>query len=164
MTGNVHDKMILKTARNLAIAAAVLMFVLTSPALASLGASEDSVQDDQVRMHANIRTIASEAYTIHELMSPLGTLVREYVSTSGRVFAVSWQGPFQPDMKQILGTYFGLYARAAREHRQIQLRRSQLSIHEPSLVLQSAGHMRAYFGLAYDPGLLPPGVNVNELR
>ena len=164
MTGYVHDKMILKTARNLAITAAVLMLVLISPALASLGGAEDSVQDDQARMHAKIRTTAGEGYTIHELMSPLGTVVREYVSISGRVFAVSWQGPFQPDMKQILGTYFGLYSRAAKEQRQIRLRRSQLSIHEPSLVLQSAGHMRAYFGLAYDPGLLPPGVNVNELR
>jgi hypothetical protein len=103
-------------------------------------------------------------YTIHELNSPLGTVVREYVSKSGNVFAVSWQGPFQPDMKQILGTYFGLYSLAAKKQRDSQIRRTPFNIHEPSLVFQSAGHMSAYFGRAYDPRLLPPGVNANELR
>jgi len=164
MTGHTHENVTFKTARNLGMTVAVLVLVLISPAIASLGASEDSVQDDQVRMKAKIRITTTLGYTIHELTSPLGTQVREYVSTSGKVFAVSWQGPFQPDMKQILGAYFGLYSLAAKEQRQKQLRGSPLNIHKPSLVFQSTGHMRAYSGLAYDPGLLPPEVDVNELR
>jgi len=164
MTTHGLDKSEFKPARILGITVALLILVLTSPAVASLGGSGDSVQDDQVRMQAKVRTTAAGAYTIHELTSSLGTVVREYVSPAGRVFAVSWEGPFQPDLRQILGSYFGQYSLAANEQRENQPRRSPLKIRTPSLVFESIGHMRAYFGRAYDPRLLPPGVNADELR
>ena len=164
MKGHVQQKTSIKAAWVLGRIVVLLTLLLPSPAVASLGASEDSVQDDQTRLQANVKITATQAYTIHELTSPLGIVVREYVSASGRVFAVSWQGPFQPDMRQILGSYFSQYSVAAKKQRDNQIRRSPLDIHEPSLVLKSMGHMRAYFGLAYDPRLLPPGVNADELR
>lgn len=164
MKDHVPDKTSVKSAWVFGRIVALLMLLLPSPAVASLGASEDSVHDDQVCLQAEVRITATGAYTIHELTSPLGTVVREYISPSGRVFAVSWQGPFQPDMKQILGSYFDQYSLAARAQRENQTRRSFLNIHERSLVFQSVGHMRAYFGRAYDPRLLPPGVNADELR
>jgi hypothetical protein len=164
MKGQIHDKPWTKSARVFGRIIPLLVLLLPSPAVASLGAAEDSVHDDQVCLQAEVKITATGAYTIHELTSPLGTVVREYISPSGRVFAVSWQGPFQPDMKQLLGSYFDQYSVAAKAQRENQTRRSLLNIHERSLVFQSAGHMRAYFGRAYDPRLLPPGVNADELR
>jgi hypothetical protein len=164
MNGNIHEKMLVKATWILGKTVILLMLLLPSPAVASLGASEDSVQDDQLRLQAKVKTTATQGYTIHELTSPLGTVVREYVSSAGKVFAVSWQGPFQPDMKQILGSYFEQYSRAAKEQRGNQPKRSPLNIHKPSLVFQSVGHVRAYFGRAYDPQLLPPGVSADEVR
>jgi hypothetical protein len=164
MKGQVHDKRSIRADCGLLIIVAVLLLVLTSPAFASLGASENSVQDDQVRLQAKVRTTNTRAYKVHELTSPLGTVVREYVSSAGIVFALSWQGPFQPDMRQVLGSYFAQYVMAAKKQRENQFRRSSLYIHKPSLVFQSVGHLRAYFGRAYDPQLLPPGVSPDELR
>ena len=43
---------------------------------------------------------------------PSGTTVREYVSSNGTVFAVAWQGPWLPDLRQMLGPYFDDYQRA----------------------------------------------------
>jgi hypothetical protein len=164
MEDHLYDDNSIGGVRTLGKVIILLTLVLPSPALASLGASESSVQDDQVRLQAKTTVTSTSAYTVHELTSPLGTVVREYVSRAGTVFAVSWQGPFQPDMQQILGSYFEQYSLAAKTHRENQPRHSPLDIHQPSLVFQSTGHLRAYFGRAYDPRLLPAGVNVNELR
>src|SRR5580698_5630048 len=117
MKGNAWNKTSIEAARIVGRIIVFLMLGLPLPAIASLGAYEGSVQNDQVSMRARVRTNNTGAYTIHELKSPLGTVVREYVSPGGRVFAVSWQGPFLPDMKQILGRYFGQYSVAAKEQR-----------------------------------------------
>jgi hypothetical protein len=39
------------------------------------------------------------------LTLPRGTTAREYVSPSGQVFAVSWQGQAMPDLGQLLGSW-----------------------------------------------------------
>jgi len=137
---------------------------LPLPAFAALGASVDSVREDQVRLQARITVDARGLYTVHELISAFGTVVREYVSPKGKVFAVSWQGPFMPDIKQLLGSYFDQYLSAARQQRERQGSRSPLSIQTPSLVMQNFGHLRAYSGRAYDPALLPTGVSADDLR
>jgi hypothetical protein len=169
MKGHARDKTSIQSAwiwsnRTWGKMIALLVLGLPLPAFAALGAYEDSVQDDRVRLQAQLKTTAAGAYTIHELTSPLGIVVREYVSPAGRVFAVSWQGTFLPDMKQILGSYFGQYSLAAKQERESQAKRSALDIHKPSLVVQSAGHLRAYYGRVYDPRLLPAGVTADDLR
>jgi Protein of unknown function (DUF2844) len=137
---------------------------LSLPALASLGGSIDSVQSDQAQMRATTTISAGAAYTVHEMKAPAGTVVREYVSPAGRVFGVSWQGPFIPDLQQLLGDHFERYAAAAKAQRESHVGRRPLNIQEPGLVVQTAGHMRAYSGRAYDPGLLPAGVTANDVR
>jgi len=37
-----------------------------------------------------------------------------YVGSDGRVFGVAWQGPFLPDLSQLLGSFFGQYSDAIR--------------------------------------------------
>jgi hypothetical protein len=39
-----------------------------------------------------------------------------------------------------------------------------LNIQEPGLVVQSSGHARGFFGRAYVPGMLPPGVTPDQIR
>lgn len=156
------DKMRFSAACGLAIA--LLALGLPFPAFAALGASLDSVQADQVHLKANVKITEADAYTIHEMTAPTGTVVREYVSLDGRVFGVSWRGPFIPDMQQLLGSYFQHYSQAAKAERERRVGRSPLYIQEPGLVVQTGGHMRAYFGRAYDPGLLPAGVSANDVR
>jgi hypothetical protein len=115
-------------------------------------------------MRATAKIAEGVAYTVHEIKAPTGTVVKEYVSPAGRVFGVSWRGPFIPDMQQLLGDYFEQYSAAAKAQREGHVGRQPLNIQEPGLVIQTAGHMRAYSGRAYDPGLLPAGVTPNDVR
>jgi hypothetical protein len=143
---------------------ALLFVALPLQAFAALGAHVDSIQADQAHLQAQLTVIAKDGFKIHELTSNFGTVVREYVSPEGTVFAVSWQGPFMPDMRRLLATYFERYSSAAEAQRGRRVGRSPLDIHVHSLVVQTAGHMRAYVGRAYDSGLLPAGVRVEDIR
>ncbi|MGH9563977.1 MAG: DUF2844 domain-containing protein [Terracidiphilus sp.] len=144
------------------IAAAV---VLGSPlaAMASLGGSASTVEADRAHMKANVQVAKRGAYQVHEIQAPSGTVVDEYVSPQGTVFAVSWRGPFPPPMQEILGTYFKQYSTALQAQPHVYGHRP-LHIQEQNLVVETGGHMRAHFGRAYVPSLLPQGVTVNEIQ
>ena len=60
---------------------------------------------DQQYLRSEDRVQAFQAYKVHQLTSANGTIIREYVSPKGLVFGVTWQGPFMPNMHQLLGSY-----------------------------------------------------------
>jgi hypothetical protein len=100
-------------------------------------------------------------YKVHEIQTPSGTTVREFVSAAGSVFAVAWQGPEMPDLRQLLGQYFDQYASGAKSAR---TGRTHLELQQPNLVVQSGGHMRSFAGRAYVPSMLPQGLALDEIR
>jgi len=140
------------------------MLVMTLPAFAGLGEAASSVQADQAHMQGSLRTTQTEAYTVQEIKAATGTVVREYVSTSGKVFAVAWQGPWPPDMRQILAGYFEQYQKAAQTQANSRAGRRPLLIEQPGFIVQSGGHMRSFAGRAYIPEMLPQGVSAEEIR
>jgi len=142
----------------------LIMLGLTLPGFAALGGTVDSVAEDQAHMRATAQIKEANLYNIHELKLPSGTVVREYVSTNGRVFGVAWHGPFIPDLPQILGTYFQQFSAAAQDNKHGAVGRRALTIQQPGLVVESMGHMRAYSGRAYDPSLLPMGVGPDAVQ
>jgi hypothetical protein len=144
-----------------ALAALLLIQAFSLPAFAALGGNLSSIEDDQLKMKGTLRTTVGERYTVHEIQTSQGTLVREYVAPSGVVFAVSWRGPKMPDLRQTLGNYFTQFTDAPRP---VHPNHAHFAISEPNLVLQSSGHMRAYFGRAYDPQLLPANVPVTDIQ
>jgi hypothetical protein len=131
-------------------------------AWAALGGDVVSVQNDAVRMKASIRSTFMAAYTVHEITDASGTVVKEFISPQGKVFAVSWQGPIRPNLQELLGTHFDEFDQAmkARTYRV----RGPAVVETPGLVVQSAGHMRGFVGRAYLPDSLPQGVTVNSLK
>jgi hypothetical protein len=134
---------------------------LTAPARAALGERAESVAPDAAQFHAQARVSTRPAFTIHELRTPTGTVIREFVASSGDVFAVAWRGPFKPDLRSLLGTHYLRYASAPRTAGST---RSRLMIDQPDLVVHSGGHMRYYTGLAYLPQQLPAGVDEGQLQ
>jgi len=130
------------------------------PAEASLGGTQASVETDRLQVGATLRVLSSAAYSVHELQTPSGTVVREFVSPAGIVFGVAWQGPSMPDLRQILGTYFDRYVEAGAARKA----RGPVAIEQPGLVVQSAGHPRAFVGRAYIPEALPQGVTADAIR
>ncbi len=137
-------------------------------ATAALGGDEASVEADRQQMKAQ-RTLRPNdtKYTVHELTTPYGTTVREYVGPDGKVFGVAWRGPFLPDFQQLLGDSFATFAQAAQDARNAQPRRSRnapLAVAQPDLVMHSMGHTRAYVGHAYIPGMIPQGVDATDIK
>ena len=138
--------------------------VLLSPfAFAGLGEDVTSIQADQAQMQASLRTTQTSAYTLHEIQAPTGVIVREYVS-AGKIFAVAWEGPWPPDMRQVLASYFGQYEQAAQAQLNSRSARRPFMLQLPGLVVQSGGHMRSFAGRAYIPEALPPGVSAEAIR
>jgi hypothetical protein len=145
--------------------AVLLMLTISIPAFAGLGENASSVLADQARMQGSLRTTQSESYTIHEITGATGVIVREYVSpATGQIFAVAWQGPWPPDMRQVLANYFAQYQQAGQAQSNLRPGRRPLLINQPGLVVESGGHMRSFAGRAYIPGMLPEGVKAEAIR
>jgi hypothetical protein len=144
----------------------VLLTAAVPPAKAGLGAQAASVEADRVSMKGQLRTRSEPGYSVQEITAANGGTVREYVSPSGVVFAVSWSGPAMPNLQQTLGTYFTQYVSAAKTQRATRRRtgHNHLEIREPSLVVHAGGHMRQYFGLAYVPSLMPQNLSISDLQ
>jgi hypothetical protein len=145
------------------VLAAGLLITILSPciAAAALGEPEASVDTDVAQLHASIKINSRAGYRVHELALPSGTLLREFVGMDGKVFAVAWNGPTIPDLRQTFGRYFDSYVSAAKSKHAAH---SQLQITRSDLVVQSGGHMRAFAGRAYLPLSLPSGVDIGDLQ
>ena len=144
------------------LALALGSLALAPPAGASLGADVGSVEADRVAVHGQVAVQSAGGYEVREITTPAGVHIREYLTAGGTVFALSWQGPVRPDLRQMLGGYYARYAEAVAAphvggHR-------HLAVEQPGLVVESNGRMRAFYGRAWDPTLLPAQFSVADLR
>jgi len=130
---------------------------------AVLGEDASSVQADRAHIHATLSVKAAQKYTIHELHSPAGATVREYASSSGKIFAIAWQASTLPDMKQLLGSHFEEFQQAIQAQAQRGVH-GPLIIHQPGLVVELGGHMRSFNGRVYLPDQMPSEVRTEEIR
>ena len=140
-----------------------LLFAAFCPYIAgaALGEVEPSVQEDAAALRGSDKVTEHANYRLHEIQLPSGSLLREFVGSDGKVFAVAWNGPTMPNLRQAFGRYFDTVTAAAKDSR---TGHSHLQIQHSDLVVQSSGHMRAFSGRAYLPQSLPSGVAVGDLR
>jgi len=139
----------------------VMLVMLGYPfsAAAALGGDVASVRADELELNATLRTTSASQFTQFEMQLPSGTTVREYVSQAGAVFAVTWEGPSLPDLRQLLGGYFQRYVDAIQGGGV-----GARVIEQPGLVVYTGGHMRAFRGRAYVPQLLPQGIVAEDIQ
>jgi hypothetical protein len=141
--------------------ACLLLQGLPHSARAALGGSSASIETDRVAMNGLTRPVATGALQKQELQLPTGTVVTEYLSGNGAVYAVTWRGPALPNLRQLLGIYFANYQSAARQpavrHRVVRMNSSEL-------VIESSGKMRGFNGRAWVPALLPAGVTSADIH
>jgi hypothetical protein len=142
-------------------AAASILLLGTTPAWAALGGSAATVATDRQQLRGELRSVAAEGFSVQEISAADGSVVREYVSPSGRVFAVSWRGPVRPDLALVLGDYFREFQQASRSRLH---RRGPLVVRTDRLVVEMGGHMRAFHGRAYVPDLLPVTLSLEVVR
>ena len=133
----------------------------TLPAWAVLGEYEGSVGLDQQLLRGEIREEVHLGFKIHQITTPQGALIREYVSAEGKVFAISWRARAFPDLQQLLGAYFPRVQQAA----QAKVRRGgPLIIQAPDFVYFSSGRMINFQGSAYVPNLFPKNLTPEVVR
>lgn len=120
------------------------------------------MQADRAHMKAELNVLPTSAYSIHEMRSPAGITVREFVSPAGQVFGVSWQGPQIPDLRQLLGEHFDEYMQAAQNSPRIY--RRVVHIETGDLVFESGGHMKFFLGRAYLRSKLPDGASADVIH
>jgi len=147
--------------RRILRAGALLVLLLGArPAFAALGGDAASIAADQKHLLANARIVRAASYIMHELEAPTGTKVREYLDNAGKVFAVSWQGAFRPNLRQLLGSYYETFLAAAR----VRPVRGPLNLSLPGLVIHMSGHQRGFYGRAYLTDGVPQGLSLEEIR
>ncbi|MFL6693953.1 MAG: DUF2844 domain-containing protein, partial [Ramlibacter sp.] len=137
----------------------VVLVAAGSPALASLGGPlSTGLPQAGPPVVEQVAPAGGGAYTHVQRQLDSGTVVREFADADGTVFAVSWNGPFLPDLRELLGPTFAVLQDSAARGRT-----SALSISRPDLVLVSAGHMRGFEGRAWLPPKLPAGFDPRQL-
>jgi hypothetical protein len=114
-------------------------------------------------MQGLMQSTPAQSYALHEITTSGGTVIHEYMTLQGKVFAVTWRGPFPPNLQQLFGSYYEQFqeavaARASRggTHRMLRITQGDLVVHE-------VARMRSYQGKAYVSTLVPAGVAVGAL-
>jgi len=130
------------------------------PALAALGGDVTTVESDRASLKGALHMRTTSTYTIHEIQLT-GLVVREFVSPSGKVFGVTWQGNGIPDLQQMLGSYYSEFAQAASV---AQHDHHHLNVETPQVIVQSRGHTREFSGRAWAPALLPQNFSLSDLN
>lgn len=134
----------------------------TSRAEAALGERATPVSAARKAAVSQESTATHSGYTM-QVIKTGATNVREYITPSGIVFAVTWKGVSHPDLTPILGSYTSGYRQAlGQAKRQRGQRRSMVS--SDKVVVEKWGHMRNLQGKAYVPALIPNGVNIDEIK
>ncbi len=147
----------------LALGLSMVCFGTPQRVQATLGESAGSISIDRKALSGLKQGMTvRNSYTIHEIYSQANA-VREYVSSSGIVFGIAWNGLVHPDVIQLLGSYAGQYQQALQQTpRQKGSRR--LRVKSASVIVEKWGHMRDLRGRAYAPALIPSGVSVDEIK
>lgn len=147
------------------VVASLIAAILPSSARASLGGSVSTIDADRVHVEgALMRIVRTDSYALHEIRTASGTMIREYANPSGTVFAVAWNGPFMPDLRQVLGDHFDRFQTAMQARARARTTRGVVAIDEPGLVVRMSGHPRAFTGRAYVPALMPAGFQPDAIR
>ena len=140
---------------------ALAVVCISAPTFAALGGDAASVEADRASMKGATRVTPTVDYSLHEIQTSAGVVIREYVSAEGKVFAVSWRGDGIPDLRQMLGGYYGQFAQATS---QPHYNHHHLAVRTTDVVVESSGRARAFFGRAWAPALLPQNFSVHDIR
>ena len=175
--GVLNDRLEMNILRSIPL----FFFLLGSAAFASLGGAASTIEADVHSFRASRRIILSQrasnsSYAVHELTSEANT-IREFVSSSGIVFAVTWSGWTEPDLNQLLGKYSkdiqdvekgeGTSGRARGRHPRILRAMSQSQLQaqgKDQVIVEKFGHLRDVRGRAYIPSFIPKGVELQSLE
>ena|SRR5450631_1523138 len=141
----------------------IASFAPSQFAYAVLGGGVDTITADRTVLKAAHRaTTTRPGYSVEEIVSDAAT-VREYVSPTGVVFGIAWNGYVHPDLTQLLGSYWSEYS-VAQQKAERKFGRKRQHLATDTIVVEKWGHMRNLRGRAYVPSMIPAGVTIDEIK
>ena len=142
---------------------AALLAISMNSSWAGLGSTPANLGPRVLAAQTHRESTGLAAYTDSEKKLESGTVVHEYSDANGTVFAVSWSGPYLPDLKELLGAHFDTMVEHAKKVPPAA-RRSRLVLKRSDLVIVSGGHMGAFAGRAWLPAKLPAGFKPGDIK
>ena len=130
---------------------------------AALGGPRAGIEQDRAHFAATMAASAAGVAQVATLQPAGGGTIREYSTADGTVFAVTWRGRARPDLRQLLGDRFDVVSADMARPRGRRLARL-MTVQRAEVVVRSQGRPGAFFGLAYDPRLIPAGFAIDDLR
>src|ERR1700761_2584549 len=112
----------------------ICLVAALAPGLAAAALSErvSSTQADAAVVKGSLKVQTRALYDMHEIQMTSGTVVHEFADRAGLVFAVAWNGPTAPDLRQLLGKYFERYVAGAKgkvpNHRRLEVNDRELVV------------------------------------
>ncbi|MHB1666566.1 DUF2844 domain-containing protein [Thiomonas sp.] len=158
---------------SLGMAAGLALTLGSTPADAGLGQPLSAAAQDGTpiaaasgaRLTAKAASASTPAAALpiqsQSIQTPQGASVTEYAGASGPVFAITWRGPFKPDLRQLLGQYFAPFVQGSPR---AGLGLTASVVHGDDIVVHSFGRMRNFYGVAWVPSLVPAGFDVAGLQ
>ncbi len=143
-------------------AAMMLASVALTSAAAELGGGRHGLEADRAHLAATMASTTVATHQLHTLTLANGDVVREFATADGTVFAVAWDGPARPDLRQLLGPAFDILQADVSASRR-RPRQALTMVHD-DVVIRSAGHPGAFHGYAFLPHLVPPGFVADALE
>jgi len=141
---------------------ALSLFLGSTNAHAYLTGDAKSPEADRAMAHGIRSVNLYSGYQVHTITTD-GNSFREYVSTSGVVFCVAWNGIARPDLSQLFGPYYAEYLEAERSTQKPK-GRSEMTVVSPNLKVSHFGHMRAIRGRACVPAQVPSGFDLTLVQ
>lgn len=141
------------------------VFCLSISAHATLGGDIATVQRDARTLNAVTATISVKA-TVRQgqkafAFSAPGVHIREYASGNGSIYAISWNGYRNPDLKVLLGSHYAEYVQT--RDKQVFRGHGPRLFKMEKMIVELSGHMRAFTGKAYLPAAVPRGLRPGDL-
>ncbi len=146
----------------------ILLGMVPVFAYATLGESDASItQDNQILAsqsslvvvkQLNTQQPTNDKYTMSVIKASGDITVKEF-SAAGKVFAVAWSGVRNPDLQQLLGSYFTKFKVSKPSYTSLTSR----EIKDSDLVVRTSGVVGDFHGIAYIPSLLPVDVKPSDL-
>ncbi len=143
-----------------ALLATLTVFLPMRDACAALGGVMDAMP---VGANAAPVVLLNGAVHVRTRVDAGGTTLNEYASSTGQIFAYTWQGPTMPDLAALLGPYNASYRAGAAEGFAAGQDLHGSRVARSDVVVESGGQMRSYVGRAWLPGALPAGVTPADL-
>jgi hypothetical protein len=147
--------------------AAALVIAASAPAHAQLGATVAIAAREASNTTNTTASVLHQAVNNavrwQESTDANQIRVRQYVSSSGQVYAVSWDGPAMADASVLLGTWFDRYQQEASAALPNASGLHSSRVSGSDLMVETAVRLRDFSGRAWLPGALPAGVTAADI-